>query len=212
MPNWTLSDYLSRTTHAVGQRADISASDASFWINQAYFAVAQSEEHALLENTAVSSTTSGEDTIALPADFNAPISLSYLTNVGNSTRTLRQMSPHEKDAKFSLNEIGIPEYYVLYNDNIELHPSPNSAYSLQLRYKSLTTDMAALTDVPSLSTEFRFAVFLKAKEYMWENLLMDPDRADRARNEYLDYITSIPSDNDKRLKTQDRLSASVRYK
>jgi hypothetical protein len=203
MPAWTLQQLNSRVSRAVGRRADISESDLSFWVNEAYQEVTEVAPHILREAIAVSSTTSGENRIALPSDFREPRVLSWLTNIG-SQRTLQQVSGRYADANFDRNAQGVPEKYVLWNDWIELLPSPNSAWSLQWRYISRATSMVSRTDVPSISTPWRRAIYLKAKELIFSEHLGDLDRAALARDQYLDLVRLLPDERALRQRASDR--------
>lgn len=189
MPKWDLGDIMSWATKGVGRRADIDRSDVSFLANQAYADVADRAPHALQEKIAVSSTTSGENRIDLPADFNQLKTASFLTDIG-SRRTLRQTNQEWVDAE-GFDSVGKPDRFVLYNDWMELHPSPDSAYSLQIRYKAQASTLAAESDVPSLATPWRFPVMRKTQEYLMSEILQDPAGAAAKRNEYLDAVNSL---------------------
>lgn len=190
MPSWTLADLMSRATARIGRRSDIAGSDVSFWVNTAYQEIAQSVPHALLETITVSSTTSGENRLELPSDCMEVINLSWLTQLGtNSARTLRRTSVDRTDqAGFSPN--GKPQEYALYNNWLELWPSPDSSYSLQLRYYAYPSDMTATTAVPSLATEWRPAVLYLAEAFLHEHLGNDFEGAS-ARARYATYTASL---------------------
>lgn len=196
MPKWDLDQITSKATQAIGRRADIPRSEASFWANAAYAFVAERAPHALQEQVATSSTTSGENRVDLPPDFNELETLSFLTDVGSS-RTLRQTSPDKVDAT-GFDDPGKPDEFVLYSDWLELFPSPDSAYSLQLRYKSHNTDLVNGSDVPSVATPWRRAVYDKTKELLLSEVVNDPAAAAAQRNEFLDTIQSLRDDHAKR--------------
>lgn len=195
---------MSRATRGIGRRADISTSDASFWANEAYREVIEAEGHALNERIAVASLVSGEDKIQLPPDMRELLVLSYLTNAGNSRRTFKQISPVEKDARFNRSAKGQPTEFVLYNDWLEVVPSPDSNYSVQMRYYSETTDLVELTDVPSVETPYRRAVYIKTKELILREHLGRGDEADLEANAYLAYMAQVPNTHEKRQRGQQR--------
>lgn len=190
MPAWTLGDLMSRATTRIGRRDDITLSDASYWVNAAYQEVAQAAPHALLETITVSSTTSGENRIELPADCMEIINLSWLTQLGaSSTRTLRRTSVNRVD-QAGFTPVGKPAEYALYNNWIELWPSPDSAYSLQLRYHAYPSDMTATTAVPSMATEWRQAVLYLSEAFLHEHLGSELEGAN-ARARYAGYVASL---------------------
>ena len=196
MPSWTLQELTSRATARIGRRADIPLSTVSFWVNQAYQAVAEVAPHALQECLAVSSTTSGENRFQLPSDFKEILSLSYLTAGGSSARTLRRISPARADIQ-DPDVIGVSGEYVQYNDFLELWPSPNSAYSLQLRYRQWVEDMVSLASVPSVSTPYRYAILLKAEQHLHEDLGND-ERAVNAEFRYQQFLSQVNNDESRR--------------
>lgn len=190
MPAWTLADLMSRATTRIGRRADISVSDASFWVNVAYQEVAQAAPGALLETITVSSTTSGENRLELPADFMEIINLSWLTDIGHgSARTLRRTSVEQVD-QAGFTPIGKPQQYVLFNNWLELWPSPDSSYSLQLRYHAYPSDMTATTQVPSLATEWRPAVLYLSEVFLNEHVGNELEAAS-SRAKYASYVASL---------------------
>ena len=205
MARWNLGEIMSDVTARLGRRVDIPKSVVSRYANQAYEDVANVARPANLERIAVSSTTSGENRYDLPADFYEPIQLSWLTNIGSS-RTLRRKNVEQVDAT-GFKPLGIPDSYVLYGNWLELDPSPDSAYSLQLRYRSFVTTMVGPGDVPSLSTDWRFPIVLKTESYLHQ-WLGDTERAGGANNAYLSHIQTL--DTDRARRQRDPSSMRVR--
>ena len=195
MPSWTLEEITSQATARVGRRANLPLSTVSFWANQAYQEVAEIAPHALQEAIAISSTSSAENRFQLPSDFKEILSLSYLTNVGSS-RTFRRISFARADVQ-DPDVLGIPQEYVQYNDFLELWPSPNSAYSLQLRYRIWVDDMVSLNSVPSLSTPYRYAILLKTEQHLHESLGND-ERALNAEFRYQQFLSQVNNDESRR--------------
>jgi hypothetical protein len=196
MARWNLGQIMSYATAGVGQRRDIPISIASFIANEAMHQVYAAAPHAWQEKLAISSTTSGENRVFLPNDFMEPISLSYLTDIASS-RTLRyERDPARFDSE-GFTPVSVPDRYTIYNGWMELHPSPNSAYSLQLRYRSYTTDLIEKTDIPSVSTDWRYAVVLKSRQLLAE-WLPDLQLANALRDRYIEHIATLDSDRAKR--------------
>lgn len=206
MPAWNLGEIMSAATARAGRRDDIPLSVVSQWANQAYHDIIEMTQPQLLERLAVSSTTSGENRITLPTDFNSPLVVSWLTNIG-STRTLHQVAPDVVDAT-GFTPVGVPDSYVLYGNWMELYPSPNSAYSLQVRYNSYATDLLAKADIPSLSSAWRFPVVLRLEKYLHE-WLGDYDRAAAATNAFLEHTSFLETDKAKRQKDRAAMRVKV---
>ena len=194
MPQWTLGEITSRATEALGNRSDIALSTASFWANEAQRVCWDACAHDLAENIAVSSTTSGEDKITLPTDFEELLSLSNLSASGNPP--LEQMNVENADSW--ITDLGTPTHFIQYADWLELKPSPSSAFSLQLRYRNALSDMTETTDRVSVGTRYGQAVFLKTKELLAKHVIHDDMAASDARNEYVSYMGMTPNDRAKR--------------
>jgi hypothetical protein len=206
MPKWSLSEMMSDLTYRLGRRVDIPRSIVSRYVNQAYADVANEARPSALERLAISSTTSGDNRYELPGDFAEPVSLSWLTNLGSS-RTIRLTNHRRFDAK-GFTPVGVPFEYALYGNWLELYPSPNSAYSLQLRYRSYVTDLVNATDVPSISTDWRFPIVLKAEMYL-QQWLGNTEMASLAANHYAMHVATLDTDQGKRQRDKSGLKVRV---
>lgn len=209
MPSWTLANLMSQATTRAGRRDDILKSDVSFWVNASYQEVAQLTEYALQERIAVSSTTSGEYRVDLPTDFHALLNLSIWTTDSGSGRTLTQVRPSYIDES-GFYPVGEPQRYAVYADWLELHPSPDSGYSLQMRYLSMTTDLVEESDVPSLDTAWRKAVLYLSEAEMWA-MSDNPAQEAIARQRYYNYVNSLENLHAKRQKDRDGLRVHPVY-
>lgn len=195
---------MSSATGAIGRRADIPRSDASRIVNDAYFEVVYATRPEEFEKIAVSSTTSGENKIELPTDFDEPISAaviwrpswSTVSSVNSSYQTLKVMSIEEVDGR-NPEPGGAPSEIAFFNSWLELWPSPNSAYSFQLRYHAHPFDLTSLTSVPSVSTPWRKAVELKTRQYL-ADFVQDEVESQKASIAYASYVASIKSPQAKR--------------
>src|SRR5437588_7428339 len=61
---------------------------------------------------------------------------------------------------------GVPEAYIQYGTALELWPSPNSAYSLQLRYAVKPPMLIASTDTPMLDERWHPGLLYKSVELL----------------------------------------------
>ena len=214
MPILNLGQICSRATEMAGGRLDWSLSDASFFANLAVFEVASRAHHVPKEAIAVSSTTTGENRIAFPTDFDYPIALTMFvgsTSTATTSNTTRVVPLVQKDARwFDSQELatGEPEAYVYYGTSIELYPSPNSAWSLQLRYMTKPSTLIASTDTPVLDERWHPAILYKTVELL-EASRNNVEGEAIARNRYLSYMASTPTDL--ALKQRDRASMVMRF-
>ncbi len=190
-------------------RLDYELSECSLWANIALTEVSTRVQMTPLEGIAVSSTTSGENRISLPSDFDFPINF-----------TLSDSSAGPVGAPIPLQErqigwldsqgsgVGIPKWYTLYGSWIELAPSPDSAYSLQLRYGAKIRPLVASTDTPNINERYHYAVALKTAEYLAAARNdVEQEAINRAR--YLSYMQSTPSDLAYKQRAEDGVSVAV---
>ena len=148
----TLADVISKATTLAGGRRDWAVSEVSFFANLAAVAVYQQVYHTPLESLAVSSTTSGENRITVPTDYEATISLSNLSTPGVNSGQMggRQLTKAEGAYLSSQwTASGTPIYYADYGTWLELWPSPDSSYSLELRYYAKLPSLLTSTQTPA---------------------------------------------------------------
>jgi len=203
MPAWTLGTIMSSATAALGNRTDVTASTASLYANQAQLEVWSQLPFDEQEAIAISSTTVNENKITLPSDFLEPLTVSNLSATDPVLLDSINLDQREMYSTAS----GTPECYVLYANWLELVPTPDSAYSIQVRYRKQLSDMTETTDVPSVSTRYRFAVVLKTKELLAQHVIMDTEAAAEAHNQYVSYMGSMPSD--RALRNRENRAAGV---
>ena len=189
MPSYTLGDIMSQATLRAGRRADLSASQVSFFANEAYMEVAALAPGALSEVTTFLSFRSGSEVTALPSDFFEPILLS--TRSGGSHLTMAEASREQIDSYGT--GTGRPTLYVSYASHLEVRPVPNSHWTALFRYRKRLSDMTETSNVPSLSTEWRYAILLKTKEKIYDATGNVTGLA-LARQDYLSYVQSLPTD------------------
>lgn len=204
-----LTDIASIATELNQGRTDFSLSAVSKWANVALTEVSTRVQMTPLQGIAVSSTTSGENRIALPADFDYPINLVLSDNSAGpvgSPIPLMERDPGWIDS--TISGVGIPKWYTLYGSWIELAPSPDSAYSIQLRYGAKVRALVASTDTPNLGERYHYAVALKTAEYLAAARNdVEQEAINRAR--YLSYIQSTPSDMAYKQRALDGVSVAV---
>ena len=219
MPILNLGDIASTASRLAGGRADWTLSEASLYANIAvsdYVGQAAGIQHAPKEALAISSTTSGGNRIALPADYDYSIGLTVGVPNSWSTATSRMTTwtPMEKHdgnwADTFINNLdgGEPEAYAEYSTWLEIVPSPDSSYSLTLRYMTKAPTLVASTDTPVLDEQWHWAVVLKTAELLAASREDDANEA-KNRNRFLEYVNILRLDQGKRL--MDRRGARLAY-
>lgn len=189
----TLADVISRATTLAGGRRDIPTSEISFWANVAAVEIAGQVWHTPLEALAISSTTSGENRISLPSDFDGMIALSNLSTQGVvGGRQLAPTTGDQIDSRVTA-DLAEPELYALYSTWMELYPTPDSSYSLQLRYWSKQPTITASTGTPAFDERWHPGWLYKTAELL-EARSGNPEGEALARNRYLSYMASQKDD------------------
>lgn len=216
MPILNLGQICSTATTFAGGRTDWALSEVSLYCNLAYSEVKsrQGLNHTPSEAIAVSSTTSGENRIAFPADFDYPLALtvyagSSSTNSLSHTTSVTALVP--RDARwFDAQDlaIGVPANYVYYGTSIELYPSPNSAYSLELRYRTQSPLLVSSTDTPVLDERWHSAILYKTVAIL-EASRNNPEGEALANNRYLQYVNTTLTDAS--AKQRDRTGMYLRF-
>ncbi len=212
-----LGTCISAASRLAGGRNDLTPSEASLYANQALemVALATGAHHKPREGIAISSSTSGGNRIALPTDFDAP--LAFTLYVGSSSTVTTSRTTYEQpliqrdaawiDAQPSQFYGGIPTNYIWYGTWLELYPSPNSAYSLQLRYNTKQPVLSLSTNTPALDAQWGTAWMYKTAE------LMAASRGDSSnealnRTRYINFVSTVETDLAKAQK--DRRSQTMR--
>jgi hypothetical protein len=211
-----LGELSSMATTFAGGRLDWAPSEVSRYVNMAYSEVKsrQGLVHTQAEAIAVSSTTSGENRIAFPADFDYPLGITMYVGSwstatsSNATRTVTLIPRDANWVDAQTLQIGEPENYVYYGTSIELYPSPNSAYSLQMRYRTQSQVLVNSTDTPNLDERWHSAVLYKTVEIL-EASRNNPEGEALANRRYLNYVTTTMTDAS--AKQRDRTGMSLRY-
>lgn len=226
---WTLGTIVSRATAALGNRLDITPSDGSFWANVAQETVWDLLPHDLQERIAVSSTTSGENRITLPSDFQELLNI-RLSSGSNRNDVLQQINLDTIDSnvptgsrfggsdlpeRFSVSTaLGVPTHYLPYADFIELRPSPDSAYSVQMRYRGQLATLVAESDRLSVTTRFGEAVFLKTTQLLADNVVRDFNSGTAFGDRFVRFMFAMPNDRALRMRERHDLGVALprRYK
>lgn len=200
-----LGQVCSAATEMAGGRNDWSLSNASFWANQALHEIQRQVWHTPLEMLAYSSTTSGENRVSLPTDFDYPISLS---NLSASASPILPMQAGDWIDSQGTTQSGVPVRYALYGTWMELWPMPNSAYSLQLRYGARQPVLIESTSTPTLDERWHSGWLYKTVELL-EASRNNAQGEAVARNRYLGHMTSIPTDRALRQQARQGMSVSI---
>lgn len=204
MPAYTLGEIMSQATYRAGRRADMDASMVSFFANEAGMELAEAYPTALSETTVELSLKSGSNGTSIPTNFDTPVLLSWMS--GGSGMTMKLTTPGVIDSMGTA--AGIPTHYCYYGTGIEYRPVPSSDLTALLRYRTQWVDMISTSSVPSFSTPWRRALVDKTEEKIHAALGNGTGEA-MARQRYLSYVQSLPSDDARRLSGDHLVNAHV---
>lgn len=214
MPIFSLGELCSVATQFAGGRNDWGLSEVSRFANMAYSEVYNRVGHVPLEAVATSSTTSGENRYQLPTDFNYGLAMTLYqgssATTGSTSTTVIRLKQHDAnwiDAQ-TLSPSGVPEAYIAYAQWFELWPSPNSAYSLQLRYAVKPSTLVQSTETFSVDERWQSAILYKTVELL-EGSRNNVEGEAMARNRYLNFCAVTQTD--KSLQQRDRNGMVLRF-
>lgn len=174
MPILTLAQLASHATRlATTPGAPLSL--ASEYVNLAYHMVSQDagQQHQAKEATAYASTSTSDNRLSYPSDYDYALGLRVGVPNSWSTATSRTTSwePLTKQPAtwfevYQSTDSATPQNYGEFATWLELVPSPNSAYSVELRYVRKLSDMTASTATPVLDEQWHWPIAIKAAELL----------------------------------------------
>ena len=119
-------------------------------------------------------TVSSTAYVALPSDF---IEMDKLEITTTSTLPLNQTTINDMLEWRSTTSTGEPSDYCLYQNRIELYPTPDAVYSLPIHYIKSLTVLAADTDTNLWLTDMEELVRLHAKKMLYAEKIRDTNSA-----------------------------------
>ena len=174
MPILTLAQIASHATRLASDPA-APFSVVSEYANIAYAVVSQAAgvKHAPKEQIAFASTTTSDERLSFPSDYDYALGLKLGVPNSWSTATSRTTSwePLAKEAApwgdpYQSQTSGEPRTYAEFATWFELRPSPLSVYSVELRYMRKITELTASTATPILDEQWHWALALKTAELL----------------------------------------------
>lgn len=100
-----------------------------------------SDLDARLQDTVATLTaTSGEPSLAAPADV---VNIRSLVVLSNPNRVLDYLTPDQFNVQYAATETNMPRAYSIVGTNLYLGPAPDSNYQLQCIYKATIPPLAS---------------------------------------------------------------------
>jgi len=204
MGSLTLGTVMSEATAMLGNRSDISQSRCSFYANQAAAFIWRVENHDLAEGIAISSTTSGENRVTLPSDFEGLISISNLSTTPPQVLTAVNVDDVDSDWTY----LGTPTRYAMYANYVQYWPSPDSSYSIQLRYRTKYATVTGTANTFSIGSRHDMAHIYLTASYIADSLY-DRENSALFNQKFISHMASMPSDLAMRQRSREGMRISM---
>ena len=202
---FTLAQIISHATR-LAQNPGMAMSEASEYANIAIAHVAQAAgvQHAPKEVIAFTSTSTQDNRLGFPNDFDYTIGLKLGVPGSWSTATSRTTTwvplpkqPAPWGDPYQSGDSGQPTQYAEFATWFELRPSPDSSYSVELRYMRKLSDLTSSTATPALDEQWGWACVCKTAELIAANASNWTAERGNARR-YVDYIKSLRLDQSRK--------------
>lgn len=201
MPILSLAQLASHATR-MAQDSVTPLSVVSEYVNLAvqYVSGMAGLQHAPKEAVAFASTTTSDNRMGFPTDFDYVLGLRVGVPTSWSTATSRTTSwepltkqPAPWGTPYQSQDSGTPRDYAEFSTWFELRPSPDSVYSVELRYMRKLSDMTLSTSTPTLDEQWHWGVALKAAELL-AALGSDATVESRNARRYATWINTMRQD------------------
>lgn len=201
----TLATIISHATR-LAQDARIPMSQASEYANIAISIVGQADgiQHAPKETVGFASTTTSDNRLGFPTDYDYTLGLKLGVPTSWSTATSRDTSwvgldkqPATWNDPYQSGSSGEPRFYNEFATWFELMPSPDSRYSVEIRYMRKTSELTNSTATPPFDEQWHWAVALKTAELISQNN-SDFTNESANRSRYKTYLSELRPDQGKK--------------
>lgn len=198
---FNLAQIISHATR-LAANPGISMSEASEYANVAIAHVSQAAgvQHAPKETVAFASTSTQDNRLAFPSDFDYALGVKVGIPGSWSTATSRTTAwvplpkePAPWGAPYQSESSGQPAKYAEFATWFEVRPSPDSSYSVELRYVRKLSDLTSSTATPALDEQWGWACICKAAELIaavGSNTTAERQNARR----YVEYVNTLRVD------------------
>ncbi len=115
-------------------------------------------------------TVASTEYVALPVDF---VEMDSLQLTSGSNYPIKLCSIYDLTMWRAMSSVGQPTDYCLYQNRIELYPTPNAVFSLPIKYVRSLTALSADADTNAWITEAEELIRLRAKKDLLANKIHD---------------------------------------
>lgn len=165
MPFTNYTDLKTSVANYLG-RSDLTSVIPDF-INFAEIRLSRDLRTRQMLKSATAATVGGDNKIALPTDF---LELRDLHIQGNPRMPLSYMSPTMFTRDARADESGKPVFYTILSTELELAPTPDTAYTLEILYYAKPTVLSGTTAsnvfLANYPDALLYASLLEAEPYL----------------------------------------------
>lgn len=132
------------------------------YLNDAQFLVARRVDYYVDEAVDQFTTTSGT------ATYPWPTNLARMRSLFDTGRNVELEFVSIRDIDRSGPVQGAPSFYALTGSNVQLYPTPDNAYALEMRYWQLPSTLVVDTDTPSIPADWHHLLWVYATAICYE--------------------------------------------
>jgi hypothetical protein len=181
----TYSDLQTTVANYLG-RSDLTSQIPDF-INLAELRLSRDVRTRRMLKTVTTTMVVADPTIGLPTDF---LSIRDVFIQGTPRTVLSYISPAIFSSNSRADEVGLPVFYTMRGNELELAPKPDSTYVVQMLYYSKPTELSSTTSTNEFLANYPdallYATLLEAEPY-----LMNDPRTQTWSSLYNQSITRI---------------------
>jgi hypothetical protein len=133
----------------LGNRTDI-ASRSTRWLNYAFFELVMNPRFSFHELD----TSTTFVTVAAERNYTLPTDIWFILSLRDNTNSRKLKMTHWSEFDRITYTTGQPVRYAHFSNYVELDPTPDAAYTIQVRYRFRPSDEASGTAFVNLGTEW----------------------------------------------------------
>lgn len=173
----TVADYLSRLKSLTGRTNTQFDSLINEWLNNLFEKVETSPDKLwFLDVTVRFNTQTSAKRYDLPENFDHPYSIHIVDTSAGSYTPVELVSDEEAKKDYGPGESGEPEKFSIDGESLSFWPTPDAAYTMEMKYRKTLTRVTASTDENDFMNAYHAVIMDGLQALAWEYL----EQLDRA--------------------------------
>ncbi|HEY6022396.1 MAG TPA: hypothetical protein VIY48_21815 [Candidatus Paceibacterota bacterium] len=195
-----LTEIRTRLRRAIGNPSAASIPDATLdlFINAAYTDIVEKNKFHKARKLCRFDSVTDQDKYTLPSDVYAIIHVRDRTN----EQRLIKRDAQQIFEVFGSATTGLPRYYAHLRGWIQIFPTPNGVYSIEVLYRSSLTALSDTNPTPEIPASWHEAIPLLARHKYYDDT-GDVSKSLYALNLYKDWIKDKPVEVNQELRDLD---------